>query len=90
MYTQQFTQSANGTIGKEIGAIGKMVIPLVPMVQMLPTNGTIGRTPNTRNVLHRRFCYFNGVSKGTLPVMDCLVRGVWTSRHLAPLPSWKR
>ena len=24
----------------------KMVIPLVPMVQMLPTNGTIGRTPN--------------------------------------------
>ena len=41
---------ADGTIGKEFGANGKMVIALVPMVQMLPTNGTIGRTPNTRNV----------------------------------------
>ena len=38
----------NGTIGKEIGANGKSGIPLVSMVQMLPTNGTIGRTPNTR------------------------------------------
>ena len=32
----------NGTIGKDIGANGKMVIPLVPMVHMLPTNGSIG------------------------------------------------
>ena len=36
----------NGTIGKEIGAnVKNGTIPLVPMVQMLPTNGTIGRTP---------------------------------------------
>ena len=31
----------------------KMVIPLVTVVQILPTNGTIGRTPNTRSVLDR-------------------------------------
>ena len=33
---------------KKLGQMEKMVIPLVPMVQMLLTNGTIGRTPNTR------------------------------------------
>ena len=40
----------NGTTGKEIGAMVKMVMPLVPVVRILPTNGTIGRTPNTRIV----------------------------------------
>ena len=30
--------------------VGGIKIPLVPMVQMLPTNGSIGRTPNTRNI----------------------------------------
>ena len=45
----------NGTIGKEIGAnVKKMVMPLVPMVQMLhvhvPTNCAFGRTPNTRYI----------------------------------------
>ena len=38
----------NDIIGKEMVLMVKMVIPLVPMVQMLPTNGAIGRTPNTR------------------------------------------
>ena len=33
---------------KKLVQMVKVVIPLVPMVQMLPTNGTIGRTPNTR------------------------------------------
>ena len=33
---------------KKLVQMVKMVIPLVPMVQMLPTNGTIGGTPNTR------------------------------------------
>ena len=42
---------SSGTIGKEIGANGKMIIPLVPMVQILPNNGTNVRTPNTCNVL---------------------------------------
>ena len=42
----------NGTLGKELDANGKNGnLPLVPMVQMLPTNGTIGRTPNTRIVI---------------------------------------
>ena len=27
----------------------KLLIPLVQMVQMVPTNGTIGRTPNKRS-----------------------------------------
>ena len=49
-------QIANVTIGKEIGKLVKMVIPLVPMVQMLPTNGTIGRTPNTRIVSTVSLC----------------------------------
>ena len=43
----------HGTIGKEIVQMVKMVMPLVPMVQMLPTNGTIERTPNTRHVVEK-------------------------------------
>ena len=42
-YTNLIT---NGTIGKEIGANGNMV----QITFMLPTNGTIGRTPNTRKI----------------------------------------
>ena len=34
---------ANGTMNKEIGANGNTMY--VPMEQMLPTNGTVGRTP---------------------------------------------
>ena len=39
----------NGTIGTEICANGKNGNAIGTMVQMLPTNGTIGRTPNTRS-----------------------------------------
>ena len=35
---------------KKLVHMVKMVMPLVPMVQMLPTNGTIGRTPNTCSI----------------------------------------
>ena len=52
VYTICISLIANGTISKEIGANGiKIVIPLVPVIQMLQTNGTIGRTPNTRYIL---------------------------------------
>ena len=39
----------NGTIGTEICANDKSGNAIGTMVQMLPTNGTIGRTPNTRS-----------------------------------------
>ena len=40
----------NGTIGKEIGANGKNGNAIGAIGPMLPTNGTIGRTPNTRKI----------------------------------------
>ena len=39
MFTSCTNLITNCTIGKEIGANGKMLIPLVQMVQKLPTNG---------------------------------------------------
>ena len=43
---------ANGTIGKEIGANGKNGNTIG--TDMLPTYGTIWRTPNTRDVIQLR------------------------------------
>ena len=74
---------------KKLVQLVKSLIPLVPIVQMLPTNGTIGRTPNTR-IAFRGDNSFRAIEKipdliwNEILVIPCLyiikIDGIFSSR----------